>query len=141
MPNHLASPGLVVSPAGNVLPSSFVTVDANYDFQCRQATATTDKIVGVSQVGIDQPPNLGAIFGSTAAQVAGQPGEQISIHSVGDVAPITLGTGGCSPNDLLTADSSGNGVVASGGNYYGGLALQAGNAGEIISMLVLFGKA
>lgn len=140
MANFLAGLNLTCSAAGPIPPSSFVCLDATQPdiFQARLATATTDVIIAISQVGTDVPPNLiNALTSGTVnpTQYAAVPGEPVTTFDMGDVAPLQLGASGCLPNALLTADPSGHGMVAGSGNFVGAIALQGGNAGDIIYVL------
>ena len=138
-----------VSLAGPVVPMSFVTNDPNQDYCCRQATATTDMPLGVAQIGADITPGLQvALFPAspTPTIYAGQPGSQIQIFSVGDVAPIRIGAqaGTIKNGTFLTNDSAGLAIpiaAFTANQFRGGVALHAGSPGEIIELFLLPGNA
>src|SRR5271170_3546559 len=98
MPDYLAGLRLTCSPAGSILPMTFVCVDGTQgDYLARQATASGDVLIGVSQIGYDLPPGfIQAVSSGTATytQVAAQPGEEFQAFHSGDVAPLVLGSGG-----------------------------------------------
>lgn len=148
MPDYLSNLKLVPSNAGSIKESSFVCVDGiQGDYLCRQATATDDYPIGVSQVGFDLPPNLIDTLTSGAAtytQVAGQPGEPIQIFHGGDVAPVRLGSGGATAGAEITNDTAGLGVMIAPfttNRFKGGIALQAGSQGEIIEVFLDAGRS
>jgi len=145
VPNFLAGLGLTCSNAGPILASSFICLDAAASvgdiFNARMATAAGDVICGISQQGTDNAPNLfnaltNGLFNPPA--VAAATGEAITTFGMGDIAPLQLGALGCSTGDLLITDGSGFGKKTTGaGQYAGALALQNGNAFDIISVLIL----
>jgi len=127
----------VFRAGGTIAPSSFVKVSTAADNTALQCSAATDVVLGIAQVGMKRTPGLA---GSDTA-IAAQAGDVISIFSLGDVAPIQLGTGGCTRGDLLTSDSSGFGVTASTGNEVGAQALQSGTVGAQVLSRILCRKA
>lgn len=137
---------LVPSQAGSINISSFVTIDGvQGDDFCRQATAATDLLIGISQVGYDLAPNLIQGLAPTISYTpwAAQPGEPMQIFTNGTVCPLVMGTGGCTPGALLGTDANGHGImVAPGsGTLYGAIAIAAANAGEITDVYKWMGKA
>jgi hypothetical protein len=139
MPTFLSN--LPVQAAGSIQPSTFVSILANNDFAVVQCTASSIMPLGISQVGFDRPPGLVQLLpGASYTDVAAASGEEFQIFFDSDVAPLRLGAGGCQAGQLLVADGSGNGIVGTTGQYYGALALQGGNSGEIIQVLVRVGK-
>jgi hypothetical protein len=145
MPSWLAQPRWL--PTYQVLPMTFVCFDGiQGDFLCRPATGGNDIPVAVSQAAYDLTPNLIAALSNgtaTYTQVAAQPGEEIAVYGSGDVCPIVLGAGGATAGALIGYNTSGAGVMVAFGSglWYGGIATQAGNTGEIIEILTHFGKA
>lgn len=148
MPAYLATPQWL--PTTAIAPMSFVCADGVFgatlggSFSCRQATATTDKPIAISQTGYDIAPGLIAALTNGIAsytQVAAQAAEEFNCFMLGDICPLVLGAGGATSGDLLSPDTSGNGIKVSVGNYYGAMALQTGAAGEIIQVVAVFGKA
>ena len=153
-PMVFVCPDGVVYPAlGNVNPL-FAATPGGGNCMCRVATAPTDLPLGVSQVGFNLSPNLlqalAYPIGSpqydgvlTFTQYAGNPGDQISISTDGDVCPIRLGVGGCTPGTFLTNDTAGLAIGIAPftpDSYMGGVALEGGNAGEIIELYLLPGR-
>ena len=149
MADFLAGLGATCSPAGPIGISSFVCLDPVQPdiWQIRLATASTtlssaDVAIGISQQGPDNPPNLqNALYGGGVTvypQYAAQPGEPVTVFGQGDIAPLILGSTGASAGALLTYDASGHGVMCAYGSGLpvGAQALQPGNAGDIISVLV-----
>jgi hypothetical protein len=145
MPNYLMP--IRALPSYQVLPMQFVCMDGiQGDFLIRPATGTNDIPIGVSQTAYDLPPNIiSALSNGTATytQVAAQPGEEIQIMHDGDVTPVVLGTGGATSGALMTYNSSGAAVMTYPGSglWFGGVAMEAGNSGEVIDILTHFGKA
>lgn len=153
MPDFLSNAKMnQVSRAGTVAPMVFVTPDGiQGNFLCR--TCTGNEIpLGVSQAGSTITPNLiNALNGgnnppgaSNPANIAGGPGDQIAIYTSGDVAPIRLGTGGIAPGNLVTNDTAGLAVAITAftaNRWMGGVALQAGLAGDIVEIYILPGRA
>lgn len=145
MPSFLAQPRWL--PSYQISAMQYVCFDGvQGDFLVRPCTGTTDIPVAVSQTAYDLPPNfIAALSNGTATytQVAAQPGEELAVYGSGDVCPIVLGSGGATAGALIGFNTSGAAVmVAQGsGSWYGGIACQAGNSGEIIDILTHFGKA
>ena len=119
--------------SGNIRPSRFVKVSGN--FTGAEAGAG-EKICGVSMEGTNTAPIPGI-----TSQYAAESGQPLQLHGQGAICLLTLGTGGCTANDYLKADSAGAGVVASSGDESGALALQAGSAAEKVLVQVLIRKA
>jgi hypothetical protein len=139
MPTFLSN--LPVQAAGSIQPSTFVSLLAGNDFGVVQCTASSIMPLGIAQVGFDRPPGLVQLLpGAAYTDVAAASGEEFQIFYDSDVSPLRLGAGGCANGQLLVADSSGNGIVGTVGQYYGAIALQAGSQGEIIQVLIRVGK-
>jgi hypothetical protein len=145
MPSFLAQ--IRALPSFQIAAGQFVCVDGvQGDFFIRPCTGNTDIPIGVSQLAYDLPPNfIAALTNNTATytQVAAQPGEELAIYGTGDLCPIVLGSGGCTAGSLLGFNAAGAAVMVAQGSglWYGGVATQAGNSGEIIRILTHFGKA
>jgi hypothetical protein len=77
--------------------------------------------------------------GSISTDYAAVNGEELQIFFDGDVAPLYLGVGGCSANQMLQPDNMGLGVAAPSGNYFSAISLQQGNQGDLIQVLVAKG--
>ena len=143
MPDYLSGLKLAVSPAGPVQTSSFICIDGTQgSYQCRQATATTDYTIGISQIGQVSTPNLVQTLapGVTYVPPAGNPGDEIQIFGIGDVAPLRLGAA-ATAGAPLGPDASGNGVMIASGGKYWAFALQAGVSGDIIDVHIRSGTA
>jgi hypothetical protein len=137
VPNFLGN--LPLQATGTVNPSTFVKVSADFGFA--QATSSSDKPVGIAQVGFDRPPGISQLLpGVSYTDVAAASGEEMQILFYGDVCGLRLGVGGCVAGDILQADSTGRGVVASAGGYVGALAMNGGNVDEIIQVLSILLK-
>lgn len=145
MSSYLAVPRFL--PSFQCFPMQFLCMDGvQGDFLVRPCTGVNDVPIVVSQVGYDLAPNLIAALSNgtaTYTQVAAQPGEELACYGSGDMAPLVLGSGGCTAGALIGFNSAGAGVmVAQGSNsWFGGVAQQAGNSGEIIQILTHFGRA
>ncbi len=124
----------------NITPSTFVTMDPNNGYAVLQATGTSKVFIGISQKGTDIAGGLGTIFGSGENNYAAVPGEGLEIFVVGDVCPLSIGSGGCVPGQLLTSDGAGLGIVASGTQEAGAIALDFGNSGDLTNVLVVSRK-
>lgn len=125
---------------GNINVSTFVKIDTTRDYAVIQAAAGTDKPLAISQQGPRTAPNLDqALFGQSINNYAAIAGDQLKMFYEGDVCPLTAGTGGWNPGDLLMSDANGNGVTWTSGNWYGARALSAANAGETGEVQVVFG--
>ena len=125
----------VFRAGGNIYPASFVKIDPTADNQVVQATAATDKIIGVSQKGTDRAPYNG--LDSNYAAVLG---EELLIYQVGETCWITTG-GSVTAGDKLVATT--NGAALGGptdGQYYGGHATQTAPANKFIEMMVQPGQ-
>lgn len=117
---------------GNILPYSFVKLDTTTPFKVVQAAANTDIPIGVSSEQVDVPP----IPQSTGTQYAAVAGEMLKVYRTGARCKLKIGAGGCTAGDRLTSDASGNGVTASGTNYYGAVALDTRVSGELCDVMV-----
>lgn len=107
---------------GNVLPASFVKIDATAPQKVIACSAATDYAYGVSQESAYLPP----IPQQTGTQFAGTTASPpIRIYGPGteDVLLVT-GTGGFTAQDNITSDANGAGVTGAGGNICGAIALE-----------------
>ena len=134
-------------PSYAIAAAQFVCMDGiQGDWLIRPCTGSGDIPIGVSQDAYDVSPNfISALSNGTATytQVAAQPGEELQIFHSGDVCPLALGTGGATAGALMGFNSAGAAIqVAQGsGLWFGAVAMQAGNSGELIEVLTHFGKA
>lgn len=148
MPDFLSNAKMnQVSPAGSVYPMRFICPDGVQGaFMCRQATATGDFPIGVSQAAFNLDP--GIIFAlsdgaSADPNVAGAPGSQIAIYTSGDVCPVRLG-GAVTAGDPVTNDTAGKAVklaAFTSNRYIGGVALQNGLTDDIIEIYMIPGRS
>lgn len=125
------SMGIIPGPAfiagGTIAPFTIVKINTTAR-QVVAAAATTDILIGISQPGMKGTPG---VTGSDTT-VAAASGDPIQILGGGNVAKVTLGSGGATRNDLLTSDGSGNAVTASTGNRVVGFCLETGSAGDVV---------
>jgi hypothetical protein len=125
---------------GNISPSTFVAMDTSLDFSVLQATGVSAPIIGVSQPGTLQPPGLQvALFPGTTptSQYAAVAGSQLEIFGMGDTCSLTIGAASVPTAQFLTADTNGNGVAATSGNYVGAMTFSSAVAGAVVKVLVL----
>lgn len=117
---------------GNIPVSAFVKLSTATDNGCLAAGAN-EQVIGISQEGTHDAPGL---TGSSAyAAVAGQ---NILVFQLGDVCPLTAGSGGWTRGDSLKSDSTGKGVVASSvGDKVGAIALESALEGEVSRVLIV----
>lgn len=87
------------------------------------SSADADAAIGILQ---DKPAAA-----NRAANVAGP----------GSVSKLKLGSGGCTFGQQLTSDASGQGVVASASQRVVAQALETGDEGDIISVLITLSHA
>lgn len=118
---------------GNILPSSFVKIDTTQAMpSVVQATANTDILIGISKEAAKDPP----IPQVTGTQYAAAAGENCRVYQVGDDCLLTVGAGGLTAGDRVTADASGYGVTASGTAVVGAIALMTAPAGALCRVRV-----
>lgn len=128
---------------GTIAPSRFVKIDTSGDHLVVQATAGSgshgDLPIGICQVGQKNPPG---VLGSDSA-VAAAAGDPIQIWTLGDVAPLTCGSGGLTRGDQVKSDASGQGITASStGDLVGAIAIESGAAAAVVLVqIVLFAHA
>ena len=85
------------------------------------ATAATDLIIGTSEHFDVASGDMFDVF-------------------LGDIGKVKLGTGGIVRGQPLTADATGQGVLATtAGNRYAGFALKSGVAGDIVPFIFQLG--
>lgn len=122
---------------GNINPCSFVKISGELTgVQC----STNELAVGVAQEGTDYPP----LSDVTVSGYAARANESFRLYGLGDICLLTLGSGGCTANDMLKSDSSGYGVTATTGvatQNINARALMTGNAGEKVLVEVLTQRA
>ena len=94
---------------GNILPSSFVKLDPTSAMPAvLQATANTDILFGIAKESAKDPP----IPQLSGTQYAAAAGDNLRVYQVGDDCMLTVGSGGLTAGDRVTADASGYGVTS-----------------------------
>lgn len=117
---------------GNVKPNRLVKIDSSVTPpRIIQASANTDDIIGVSQIGTHNAPITGLNDGYAA--IAGM---NCKVWIVGDRAQVEAGAA-FNAGAELTADSQGRAVSASTGNKVVGYARDTATAaGQLIEIQV-----
>ncbi len=116
---------------GNILPATFVKIDSSVGQPTViQASAATDKLIGIAQESTDQPP----IPQLTGTQYAANAGENVRVYQNGDTCLLLVGTGpGVTAGDELTSDATGAAIATTTvGNRVGAIALQSGAQGTYV---------
>lgn len=118
----MARRGLITAfLAGSVIAAHRIVKHGDEDGTVVQASAATDGVFGVSDIGEDAE------------------GEHTDII-MSDSAEVEYG-GAVTRGDLLTADAEGKAVKAAAGNRSIGVALVSGVAGDIGEVMISQGKA
>lgn len=126
------APKLNFIASGDIGRSRFVTLDSSNDFQVNESNAN-EMPIGVSQEWQNDSPSTGE---STEAAQANDP---IAVYSTGQICRLSCATT-ISNGDLLRPDAEGEALVASAGQKYGAVALEAGVDGDLIRVLVQPGE-
>lgn len=134
------NPSISLIASANVTPSTFVVYDPSNSYQVLQATGTAFPFAGISQKGTDIQGGIATAIGATEPNLAAVSGEGLQVFIIGARCRVTIGSGGCVPGQLLTSDVNGNAIVASSGNYVGAQAQSLGISGDLVDVVVLFGK-
>lgn len=135
--------------SGSVLPSTFVTplatkADSTNDtiagYACKQAVLSTQAICGISQEGTRLAPDENqSTYAGKYTGVAGYTGDPIKVYGIGDTCLLLLGTT-VTPGQMLMSDgSTGAGIPATSGGYFGAQAREGGNSGDLIRVQVMIG--
>lgn len=110
--------GVNYTANGTIQPSRFVIIDPSTSDRVVQASATSNyPLAGISQEWSAAAPINNA---SAAAAVAG---DQIAVYGPTDVCFLQATSAGWTAGDLLTSDQVGQGVKATGTQYYGAVAI------------------
>ena len=121
---------------GNITPSRVVAQNTSYDSTVDNASSANQRCLGVSQTGTRKAPGTGADDGYAA--IAGAP---VQVYMPGDIAPLTIGSGGVTRGQLIKTAASGKGVAsATTGQtlqWVHAQALESGAENEVINVLVL----
>lgn len=123
-------------PSGNISPSRFVKLDTSkVGGYCAQA-GSGDKVIGVSEPGVRQPPISGLDDGF--AGIADS--NAIEVLTTNDEGWIECGAA-VTFGDLLKPDSNGKGITAgTDGDFFGAIALQTSTAaGQLVRVRVQIG--
>lgn len=107
--------------AGSIFPSCFVVPDSTAPKAVNQATAATSFIVGVSAEYSKYPP-LGQ-YPTVGNVLADAPGDPLLVYQETDECYLNATSAGWTQGSLLTSNSQGYGVAATGTQFYGELAL------------------
>lgn len=123
-------------PNGSIAPSRFVKLDATQiGGYCLQAGAN-DKVIGVAEPGVRQPPISGLDDGFAGIQNS----NAILIFTTNDECWVECGAA-VSFGDYLEADTNGKAVTSStDGHNYGAIALQTSTAaGQLVRCRIAIG--
>ena len=119
---------------GNINPSRFVKPSTAADHTFLEGDAN-EMVIGVSTEAQRDAP----VSGSSA--LAAEAGDPISVHPIGSVAPILVGSGGVTRGALVKSDADGKSVLAlTTGTvlqWVGGIALESAADGEIARHLIV----
>lgn len=125
--------------AGGVIqPSVFVTISG--DNQVSQST-NGDMPFGISGPGQKFAPiDYGSSY--TPPTEGADSGDPLLVFTEGEQCQIILGAGGCTAGNALKPDGAGQGIVAGNtqNDAYGAIALEGGNAGDIVKVMVHLGR-
>lgn len=132
----IPGPNFVNGAGGSISPSTFVVSDTSNFKAVNQASGTSAFIVGIAQEYSKYAPIPGA--STVAADTAGDP---VMVYTLGDgIVLLQATTAGWTAGDRLTSNSSGQGVTASGTNYYGAVALSTMSGAGLGQVMVVLGK-
>jgi len=131
----MTQPNFVNGSGGNISTSVFVVQDTGNPKAVNQAADATHFIVGVSQQYAKYAPIPNAT--TVAADTQGDP---VLVYTEGDTCWLNATTAGWTAGDRLTANASGQGITASGTNYYGAIALTTMSGAGLGQVQVLLGK-
>jgi hypothetical protein len=127
------SPNFIAN--GTINPSCFVVCDTVVNNAVDQASAATSFIMGVSQEWSKFAPI------PSATQEAADVGDSLKVYSVGEVCLLQATSAGWTQGDRLTSNALGQGITATGTNYYGAVALTTvTGVAQLGRVLVLLGK-
>lgn len=119
---------------GTINPSRFCITDTSVSNAFDQASANSQFLIGVSQEYSKNAPIPGA------SQEAADAGDPVFVYSVGEVCLLQSTTAGWTAGDRLTSDANGNGVTASGTQYYGAIARSTLSGAGLGNVEVTLGK-
>lgn len=143
----LYNPSFLAS--GDIFPARFVTISG--EFTVAEVSAQANPIIGVSQEGTFDPPNLATLLGGTESKLAAKAGKSLKVFGLGDVCmvlagdtvtagtkvvahSVTTGTGGSA---VTVFSGKAKNIPATTGQYQvGGIALNSVVAGEKVLIQV-----
>lgn len=125
----MAKEGLLLKAGGDINPCRFVTISGSDTVS--ESNAADQKILGISQEGTKDAPQSGS---SALAAVSG---DQLRVHTFGEVALLEMDANGCTYGDYLKPDNDGKGDVAASGDPVAAIALETVSGGEKAKVLVL----
>jgi hypothetical protein len=120
---------------GTIGCSTLVVIDTTTGNAFDQATGNAAFLIGVSQEYADTAPIPGVTTTNAAVQ-----GEVLAVYSVGEICLLNASTAGWTAGDRLTANASGQGVTASGTQYYGAIARTTLSGAGLGWVEVILGK-
>jgi len=128
---------------GDIFPARFVTVSG--EFEVSQVTTTSHPIIGVSQEGTFDPPNLATLLGGTESKLAASIGKTLKVFGLGDVCmvlaggTIVAGAKVIASTSGSTQEGKGKAITiptTAGTHQVGGIALNSVAAGEKVLIQV-----
>lgn len=120
---------------GNLSTSVFVVFDTTNNKAVNQAADATHWITGVSQEYAKLAPLANAT--TYAADTLGDP---VLVYQEGDECWLNATSAGWTSGDRLTSNASGQGIAASGTNFYGAVALTTMTGAGLGQVKVVTGK-
>lgn len=117
---------------GTIQPSTFVLINGSN--QVIAASGNSAFLQGVAQEWSKSAPIPGA------TSEAADNGDPVAIYGLGEVCLLQATTAGWTAGDRLTSNASGQGVTASGSQYYGAVALATLSGAGLGRVQVVFGK-
>lgn len=117
---------------GNVLPYSFVKMDATAPFKVIQAAAASDVPIGIAAEYTQATP----LPSDSSTQYAATAGNELRVYSVGTRCLLKAGSGGLTVGNRVVSDASGNGVTGTTGQISGAVADGSAASGELCWVLV-----
>lgn len=122
---------------GTVYPSRFVSIDASDNNSVLQSASGQRPFAISSEGGREAPiPSLTAVYAAIE-------GDNLQVYGLGQTCLLELGAA-CLAGHRLKPDSNGKGIPLLGTpaaiENYGAEAMEAGNAGDFVKVLVLLGS-
>lgn len=115
------------------IPGLLAAADLS-SYQYRFVMLSADKTVSYATAA--HAATIGILQDKPAAA-----GRACKVFGPGNISKLKIGSGGCTAGQKLASDATGQGVVAGSAERYGAVALQAGDDGDIISVLCENGYA